>query len=227
LLDQGATVPERIAFNIAVVADGRGVLSQTAGPATGDLGVKRHFTNVHGDESAITLLALPGCYGGLAPIGNGVWNLSCSVPAALLKTFNGDRDALLDFWCNRTPTLGTMMKSAKPAGEWHASPLPRFGVANTWPPNIWPVGNAAAALEPIGGEGMGLALRSAELVATAIHADRAPATVRQQLHKLWQRRRLACRSAAWALSHLPPASLTAAALPGVGPSLLRLIGKAA
>ena len=72
------------------------------------------------------------------------------------------------------PPYGIQPRAATPArrrrrvGPWLVSPLPRFSVARRWPERVIPVGNAAAALEPIGGEGMGLALRSAELAAAAL-----------------------------------------------------------
>jgi flavin-dependent dehydrogenase len=105
---------------------------------------------------------------------------------------------------------------------WLASPLPRFAVRTDWPANVVPVGNAAAALEPIGGEGMGLAMRSAELAADAIDvAVRAARPVdavalQSSYRKLWQTRRTACRAVAMAVAR--PA-LMEAGLPLVGTSI--------
>ena len=88
------------------------------------------------------------------------------------------------------------------------------------------IGNAAAAIEPIGGEGMGLALRSAERLAfhfkIIAHSDSSTsrdregavassphqplphgrgsldpwAMLEREYHRLWRRRRIACRSVA-------------------------------
>jgi flavin-dependent dehydrogenase len=98
---------------------------------------------------------------------------------------------------------------------------------------IVPIGNAAAALEPIGGEGMGLALRSGEMAAAAIDAAiRSGAQIGRELPRrfarLWRSRRIFCRALALALSH-PPAARVLIALgsAGVGTSLaLAAIGKA-
>ena len=63
-----------------------------------------------------------------------------------------------------------------------------------------PIGNAAAALEPIGGEGMGLALRSAELAAEVLSAESDLWLVQQKLRidfiELWRWRSLLWRSVA-------------------------------
>jgi flavin-dependent dehydrogenase len=67
---------------------------------------------------------------------------------------------------------------------------------------VIPIGNAAAALEPVGGEGMGLALRSAELAANALIAgdDRAIQDLPREFKKLWQIRRTVCRGIAMMFS---------------------------
>jgi flavin-dependent dehydrogenase len=107
-------------------------------------------------------------------------------------------------------------------------------VRDDWPAGVIPIGNAAAALEPVGGEGMGLAMRSAELAATAI-ADAirrgAPLDVsrlRESFRALWTTRRLACRAAAVALSdaRLGPIAVDAArCVPALARGGLRLVGK--
>ena len=87
------------------------------------------------------------------------------------------------------------MRSARRVGAWLASPLPRFGVDHDWPERVIPLGNAAAAVEPVGGEGMGLAMRSAELaVAHLLHVIRNglafdPARLRRAFSALWRPRR--------------------------------------
>ena len=73
-------------------------------------------------------------------------------------------------------------RQAQRDSEWLASPLPRFAFARPWPGGIIPLGNAAAAIEPVGGEGMGLAMRSAEMAATMLLAGAIDiARLRQKL----------------------------------------------
>jgi len=100
--------------------------------------------------------------------------------------------------------LADLMHRARRVSPWLASPLPRFGVRSSWPPGVIPIGNAAAALEPIGGEGMGLALRSAELAAEAISTQSGLSLIQQKLQQgfieLWRWRRLLWRGVAMLIS---------------------------
>ena len=185
-----------------VIADGKGALLPTPAKSTGDLGIKTHFTNVNGPRDAIELFAGHGHYGGLAAVEDDRWNAAFSVPAALVKHYAGDLQRVFDRIVEGNPILHERVRNARRTGPWLASPLPRFPVANRWPEHIVPIGNAAAALEPVGGEGMGLALRSAELAATAILSG-DPTRVEnlpREFKKLWQVRRTICRGIAMMFS---------------------------
>jgi 2-polyprenyl-6-methoxyphenol hydroxylase-like FAD-dependent oxidoreductase len=108
---------------------------------------------------------------------------------------------LLEF----SPNLRGRLKEARRTSAWFVSPLPRFPVSYDWPEGVIPLGNSAAALEPIGGEGMGLALRSAELasewlVAHGAAMPRASQELLRRFSRLWSPRRVACRAAAVILS---------------------------
>src|SRR5205085_2139760 len=78
---------------------------------------------------------------------------------------------------------------------------PRFAVRKHWQARVIPLGNAAAALEPVGGEGMGLALCSAELAAEMLLSRRQDVSgLRVAYERLWRARRFGCRAAAVAVS---------------------------
>lgn len=197
-------------FDLAVVADGKSALPGNRPPATGDLGVKAHFRGVRADPSSIHLFSLHGHYGGLAAVTSGsdpLWNLALSVPDRIVRRYRGDLLALLDDLTRANPFIAAAFAGAGRVGEVLASPLPRFPVREDWPPGVVCVGNAAAALEPIGGEGMGLALRSAELAVGAILTGRPPGELRRDYRALWRLRRPMCRLAAVSLSHPPLASV--------------------
>lgn len=229
---------QTIAASYVILADGKGAFA-FAGDApapTGDFGIKTHFANVDGPRDTIELFGVRGSYGGLAAIEGGRWNAAFSVPGTRLKSHRGDIDALFAELISENPVLARSLAGAERVGDWLASPLPRFAVRKRWSAHLIPVGNAAAALEPIGGEGMGLAMRSAELaaaelVASATRDGGAPADRQRRLtaayRGLWQTRRFGCRAAAVAASapgvanfitlRRPPAPLVRGAL--------RLIGK--
>jgi 2-polyprenyl-6-methoxyphenol hydroxylase-like FAD-dependent oxidoreductase len=220
-----------------LVADGKAaLLGGGPPPPTSDLGVKAHFADVAHDGAAdcIELFGLSDCYGGLAPIEGNRWNAAFSVPAARVRHHRGNLAAAFAELVSENVTLSRRLATAHRLGPFLASPLPRFPVRRDWPQNVIPVGNAAAALEPIGGEGMGLAMRSAELVAEALmRADeREQVLDRRALarayQRLWRTRSAACRLAAIAVSSsrsadrfLPLLSAAPAALRPV----LSLMGK--
>jgi flavin-dependent dehydrogenase len=202
---------QRLQARCIVVADGKGMVAQRP-KLTGDLGVKATFENVQVPADAIELFGLRGHYGGLAPIEDG-WNAAFSVPAARVAQFGRDLDALMKTAIAQNVALARRLSGAARTGPWLVSPLPRFGVQATWPQGVVLIGNAAAALEPIGGEGMGLAMRSAEIAAAAVDAAwRSGAPVGSELpgrfHRLWDRRRFFCRALAMAMSQPTAARLT-------------------
>lgn len=219
-----------IVARVVVVADGRAAAGMIRPTLTDDLGIKTHFTHVDADPEAVTLFGFPGCYGGVAPIEGDRWNVALAVPAALVRRHGGDLIAVWEALLATHPMAARAFASARRVTPWHASPLPRFRPAAAWPPGLIPVGNAAAALEPIGGEGMGLALRSAELASEAIIADGRvdTLTLRAAYAALWRTRSLACRAAARLLGQ--PAWAAAGidlldASPGLARAAARLMGK--
>lgn len=208
----------RLGAPVVLVADGRAALSGDKPAPSGDLGIKAHFLNVNGPRDAIELFGVAGHYGGLAAVEDGTWNASCSIPQDRVRESQGDLDALFGRIVSENRTLARRMRGAHRCGDWYASPLPRFPVRRCWARGVVPVGNAAAALEPIGGEGMGLAMRSAELAATEVgRAIRSGtpvdvAQLRAEYRRLWRVRSLVCRAGAVLISS-----------PRVAPAALELI----
>ena len=221
-----------LSADVILLADGRATFAADHPRPTGDLGVKAHFTNVADSPAdCIALFALAGHYAGLAPIEASRWNLAMSVRAAKVKGHGGDLDALLGTIFRENPALASRLRRATRVGEWLASPLPRYGVRRRWPDNVIPIGNAAAAIEPIGGEGMGLAMRSAELVAEELiaagEAGRAhdAARLRGAMTKLWATRRFGCRAGAVLVSQPAAARVVTWMAGPVAPVALKLVGK--
>jgi len=226
-----------------IVADGKGAVPAGSPIRTGDFGVKAHFMDVDGPRDTIELFGCRGLYGGVAAIEGGRWNVAFSVPAERLQGCAGDVAAVFDGITRENPILRGRMRNARPAGEWLVAPLPRFGVRKSWPAGVIPVGNAAAAIEPIGGEGMGLALRSAELAAASVIEgfDREIATVggrvpvrrlngnqvRGAFVSMWRTRAAACRAGAIVTSNPMLARVLVPLLNQriVSHSMLRLMGK--
>jgi menaquinone-9 beta-reductase len=225
--DLGTNRVTEMECGTVIVADGK------ASGRTGSLGIKASFCDVDGPGDAIELFGVGGHYGGLAPVEDGRWNAAFSVPARLAAKYGGDLEALMCDVIEQNPVLEKRLTGAKRTGEWLASPLPRFGVRKRWPVNVIPIGNAAAALEPIGGEGMGLAMRSAICAAEWVDAKLCGeaddvGVLRRRLAGMWRVRRAACRAMGILISHPDAAAFTvlaAEAAPALRNLVLRFIGK--
>lgn len=171
-----------------------------------DLGLKAHFEQVRAPADAIELFGVRGHYGGIAPIEGGRWNIAFSVPRARVREYPRDLDALWNAILDENVALKRQMDRATRVSDWLVSPLPRSSVQRDWPAGTIPIGNSAAAIEPIGGEGMGLAMRSAEMAAEClIEAFRRgvkPDVVklRWDYVRLWRVRGLVCRATARVVS---------------------------
>lgn len=217
-----------------LLADGKAALSSPRPPATKDLGVRAHFANADAPRDAIQLFGATGHYGGTAPIENGLFNVAFSVPAARVADGRGDLRKVFDDVLAENPAMRRQFRAATMVGQPLASPLPRYGVGREWPKQVIPIGNAAAAVEPIGGEGMGLALRSAELAAQELieaHARSRPpdlAKLRREYEHLWNVRSIVCRLGAKLISSpmlAPAARELFEANPALSRFLLTLAGK--
>ena len=211
--------------DLVLLADGKSTLLGQKPRATGELGIKAHFAGVNADPRTICLFGLRGHYVGLAPVSDGqrtIWNLAAAVPAQHVRAAGGRHQTLLDTMCRENRALEAVLNGAQRIGEWLACPLPRFAVRSRWPLGVIPLGNAAAALEPIGGEGMGLAVASAARAARFIVRGRTSrselAELRREYVCLWQKRRMVWRALAMVLSQ-PRVARAAIGASNFAPSL--------
>jgi len=220
--DLASNAIQSLAASRLLICDGKGLTSSSA-----ELGIKAHFVHVDGEAGAISLFGVAGHYVGVAPIEQNRWNVAMSVPAARVAQFRGDLDAMFDRLKLENVALARVFRNARRAGSWLASPLPRFAVESQWMDGTIPLGNAAAALDPIGGEGIGLAMQSAEIAARELIAasreNRAAGIehLREEFKKLWRIRSAACRAAALAVSN-PTFARIAAPIVDQTPALQRL-----
>jgi flavin-dependent dehydrogenase len=194
---------ETVWCEVVLLADGKGMMGGLKRQATRDFGIKAHFELPGVARDTVQLFGVRGCYGGVAPIEGGLFNVACSVPRERIERAR-DVEAVFEEMVGENRGLAEVMRGAKRVSSWLAAPLPRFGVRGDWPVGVIPVGNAAAALEPIGGEGMGLAMRSAELAAEGILRGQDLRVVQRKLQgefrRLWNKRRMLWRGVAMMVS---------------------------
>lgn len=180
---------------IVVHADGSG-RHDPAGPtplARGLIGLKCHArTPIEG----VRLRAHRGGYCGAIGIEGGLSTFAMCVSGGLLRDAGGDRDTLLArIWPGIDPS--------QREGEWHACGVARSPHRTGGHPRSFRIGNAGGAVDPVGGEGIGLALWSAATLAGLLNDNDDLAHAARAYRDAWRHRlrtRLpACRLAAEAL----------------------------
>jgi flavin-dependent dehydrogenase len=184
---------------LVVHADGSGRFDP-AGPTPtidGLVGLKCHY-RPEGPVAGVRIRVAEGAYLGTIAIEHGGATLALCARAELVRQFGGDHDALVRA---RWPAWSAARRSS----DWLAC-----GVARSWPiapahPRSLRIGNARAAVDPVGGEGMGLALWSAARACEALREldwrdagalSRAQRTLHNQYRARLRTRLPACRWAA-------------------------------
>lgn len=212
-------------FDLALVAEGRGNFGGRKPSLSDDLGIKAHFTGITAEADTVTLYGGVNGYGGVAPIEARKWNVAFAVPRSVVGGVRGDLEA---WWTNVlavSPTLQAHCRTAVRVTPWLASPLPRHANVYDWPDRIIPIGAAAWAIEPVGGEGMGAALRLAELAAAAILDDNTAALPRA-FAGVMRNRGMFCRLGGWLMAgHARSDLMALAGQPVLAEVAMRLIGK--
>lgn len=180
--------------------------------ARGLVGLKCHLRAPPGVLRGLGMRAARGAYVGTIELEAGLGTCALAARANMVRKLGCEDDLLRTLWPEYSPHWRE--------GPWLASSVPRAGFTAGGHLRSVRVGNAAAAVDPVGGEGIGLALwagaRAGALIAEAWRKDfdgMALAAMRSEFardYRMRLRTRLpACRAAAWLL--MRPA-LAAAAL---------------
>lgn len=169
----GSRSPElTIRSRIAIGAGGRSASQGLRGfkPASDErtyVGIKSHFTRTD-SSPVVDLIFFRGGYIGIAPIEGERFNVAALVtPAVFSKQQPASAvERILEQAVRRHPVLAKRLAGAVPVPGTQASAYP---VAIRTSPLAWNgmplVGDAAAVIPPFCGDGMAMALRSAELCA--------------------------------------------------------------
>lgn len=115
--------------------------------------------------------AAAGCYVGMVGIEHGRTTLALVARTSLIARHKGDADSMLaELW----PAWRAEWRDS----DWLACPVPGSGYIAPGHPRSFRIGNAAAAVEPVGGEGIGLAIWSGvtlgQLLIRAFRPEGAP-----------------------------------------------------
>jgi len=189
--------------------------------APGLLGFKCHLRAPSGTIRGVTMRSCPGAYVGTIVVEEGLGTCALAVSRELAGRFRGDSDAML-------ASLWPSYHRGWREGEWQACGIARSGYVAPGHPRSLRIGNAAAAVDPVGGEGIGLAIWSGTLVAQLLASKgastgesfvRCERELARAYRERLRTRRWACRAgaaalmrprlmlAAWPLLQLPAFSL--------------------
>jgi len=163
---------------VVVAADGRkSRLVQALHPKLGDplrstkhswFGLQTHVLGASlPDDRRIELCLFPGGYAGLSRVENGRVNLCLLATVEALRACGGSPDDLLRERILANATALAVLGDAPVHGEWKSVGPLKFGPRRPCASGVLFLGDAAGTVDPFCGEGMSLALRSAELALSA------------------------------------------------------------
>lgn len=213
-----------LSADLILHTDGHG-RHDPAGPTPvrpGVLGLKCHLVL---DVRGLRMRSPPGRglatlgYVGLISVERGLATCALVASTNLVSKHAQDHDALLaSLWPGYDPATRAR---AGDLGRWHACGVHDSAYVTPGHLRSFRLGNAAAAVEPVGGEGIGLALWSAHTLAALLAQDAPLAHTHRRFAAAYRRRlrtrRPACRLAAEVLSRPALAALAwpALAVPGL------------
>ncbi len=203
--------------DVVVHADGSGRHDPTgAVPARpGVVGLKCHLRlPVDQAVRGLRMRAGDGAYVGFVGVEGGEATVALVTSNELLRRHGADRDALLR-------SLWPVYEAAWRTSEWLACPVAGSGYVTPGHARSFRIGNCAAAVEPVGGEGIGLALWAGRRLAETIDFEDLGATHARFARMYRERvrwRRPACRLASIALVR-PALVRTLMPLLGAAPGL--------
>jgi flavin-dependent dehydrogenase len=130
------------------------------------VGIKVHFRGVP-LNGRVELHTIRHGYCGLAEVGGDVSNLCCWVEMRAFRHAGGTPDRFLASALRQNMCLRARLHTAERVGSpWVTTSYADRHIVTPTAAGIWNLGDAAAMVAPLTGDGMGMALRTAELAAT-------------------------------------------------------------
>jgi flavin-dependent dehydrogenase len=133
------------------------------------VGVTCHYRQVE-MPAQVELYLFPGGYVGLGPVEQGAVNLCLLATRESFKQAGGSIDEMLEAIARWNPALGRRLAGGEivEGSQMAVSPVDTGRPATVWE-HVARVGDAVTMIPPLCGDGMAMALRSAELCAPLAH----------------------------------------------------------
>ena len=155
------------------------------------VGLKAHFQGVNLDRH-VELHTIRHGYCGMVEVTGGVTNICCWIQAQALRRAGGMPQRFLSSALAENSGLRSRLQRAEQVGTlWTTTSFIYGRPVAPVVSGIWNIGDCAAMVAPLTGDGMGMALRAAELAATMMRAvfwqESAWDQGTAEYARLWQR----------------------------------------
>jgi flavin-dependent dehydrogenase len=161
---------------------------------TSYFGLKQHLVLAEAEASeppsAVGLHLVPGAYGGTCRVEGPLTNFCALLPESAVCRHRGNLDQVVRSCLRANPVLARITEAGTTASGWKTVAGVRVEVSTPRLPGIFYAGDCQGTVDPLGGQGMTMALMGAEVLAPYVeHALRADSDA------AWALQRAAC--AAW------------------------------
>jgi flavin-dependent dehydrogenase len=158
-------------------------------------GMKRHVHVAPSDadpSGTVALHLLPGGYVGACRIESPFTNVCALLPESCLRHHRGQLDRLAHDCARGNPALRRLLDASAPAGDWKT--VAGVRVESSFPslPGILYAGDCQGTIDPLGGQGMTMALLGSEVLApfvtAALASGAADASIQRAYNAAWHQR---------------------------------------
>lgn len=193
-----------IRARVTIAADGRhsGLVRQTGATVARQghrprlLGMKRHYRldPDHPSSEAqgtVGLHVVRGGYCGTCRVEGGLTNLCALVPVSTVRPYHGDLDLAAREVLGQNPAASRILADGVAVGEWKAVSDVRVEASTPRLPGILYAGDCQGTVDPLGGQGMTMALLGAEsLIPFVLRALGSTVTraIQAEWRAAWDRR---------------------------------------
>jgi flavin-dependent dehydrogenase len=160
-------------------------------------GLKQHLILTEAETSeppgAVGLHLVPGAYGGTCRIEGSLTNFCALLPESAVRHYRGNLDEVVRSCLGANPALAGIVEAGRAVSGWKTVAGVRVEVSKPRLAGIFYAGDCQGTVDPLGGQGMTMALLGAEVLAPYVERalvagpDAAGALQRAAL-AAWQRR---------------------------------------
>ena len=202
---RGNDEPFALRARVTVAASGRhsalvaatGTTRGRSGRRPNLFGLKHHLNvpdAVNEPVGSVGLHLVPGGYGGTCRVEPPLTNFCGLLPESVLKRHRGNLDLLARDHFARNPLLDRLWRAATPSGAWKTVSGVRVESSRPTIEGILYAGDCQGTVDPLGGQGMTMALLGAEVLAPfvlralAATGPGADASLQRACDAAWHRR---------------------------------------